>query len=175
VACSGSTPSSHLDSATAGAVNTGSHSLASMEGDALARIVDADDFRALTILDIVRSELKRAAAQGGTVASVVDAPALFAALRTRLGRGGGRRPAEEVVLAVVQLLVEFVHVGDKRTIAAIPALLPELVAQVGRDRVRRACGVLLAALLKRLPATASEVTAAVLGSGFASEDVSVRQ
>jgi hypothetical protein len=101
-----------------------------MDTEQIARLEDVDDIRALTILDTIRGDLKRGAAPA------VEPAILFGSLRARLAPS--RRPSEEVVLASIQLLVEYCHAGDKTTVAAaVNGALPALVPHLGRDRVRR--------------------------------------
>jgi hypothetical protein len=140
-----------------------------MDADAITRLSEVDDYRALTLLDVVRSELKAATSAGRPAASVIEPATLFAALRSRLVKPP--RPSEEVVLAVIQLLVEYVHVGERSALAGVPTVVGELLPMVGRDRIRRAAGVLLAALVKRAPATAADVTATTISAGIGHEDV----
>ena len=189
-----------------------------MDEDTIARLVEADEFRTLTILDVVRGELRR----GGTVA--VPAVRLLGLLRQRLagtttapvttggvvrtssrqkwgiGSGGGgggmgaaaaaaaTKAGEEVVLAAIQLLVEYLHwatAGDTPTPASTPddnlvlavlANLPPVLALVARDRVRRAASVLAAAALKRGgPVAGAAVSGYLISCGMESEDEAVRR
>ena len=113
----------------------------------MARLGEADEFRTLTILDLLRADVKR-----GGIAYPYHL--LYDSLKQKLGGTSAilRRPSEEVVLAVVQLLVECMHSGHatvtETTQGAIQTFA-EILPFVAKDRVRRACGVLLSATLKR--------------------------
>jgi hypothetical protein len=165
----------------------------------LGQLADADDYRALTVLDMVRSEVSGNVVVCGCPAKfqllglhpfvnhvtqlkradVVRIPTmgLFDALRGRLAGGSKcRKPSEEVVLAIVQLSVELVHSTDRGAEAARECLgaLQELTPHLSRDRVRRAAAVLINGVLKRAPpggAFALEITQRLLAPGCTSADV----
>lgn len=119
-----------------------------MSFELLAQLPDADDFRALTVIDLIRGEQKRSDVARAPVA------ALFDALKARLAGGTkARKPSEEVVLAVVQLAVEAIHSTERGVEAGREALnvIRELAPHLSRDRVRRAASVLINGALKRAP------------------------
>jgi hypothetical protein len=113
----------------------------------LTKLGEADEFRTLTLLDVLRGDVKR-----GGIAYPYHA--LYDALKQKLGGTSSklRKPSEEVVLAVIQLLVECMHAGHasvaETTNGAINTFT-DILPYVSKDRVRRACGVLLSAAIKR--------------------------
>lgn len=103
--------------------------------------------------------------------------ALFESLRGRLAGGSkGRRPSEEVVLAVIQLAVEAVHSADRGADAGRESagLIRELAQHLSRDRVRRAASVLINGSLKRAPpggSAALDVVRGLLAPSLEAADV----
>jgi hypothetical protein len=170
-----------------------------MDTDAILRLTEADEFRTITIVDVLRSELKRG------VSPPIPLKMLFSLLKQRLtgqnssyslpsaGSFRGRpsvstgKVSEEVVTATMQLLVELLHAADSGTLnqksdfpvptdeelaLGIMTVVPAIMPYISRDRVRRALNVLLVTLLKKgLSAAGDAVTDMLLQDGFASEDV----
>lgn len=179
-----------------------------MDASSIAKIVEADEFRTLTILDLMRSDLKRG------MSPPLAASDFFPLLRQRLAgsdvdgaaggsgsesaRSGSRtkcsglgysytRPSEEVMLAVIQLLVEYLHFAGTTDVCVpspsphnsivlgVLSIVPAIVPYLIRDRVRRACGVMTAAALKKGGRSAGAyLTDLLISHGLEAEDVSCR-
>lgn len=157
----------------------------------IAQLAEADEFRTLTVIDLLRQDIKRSGA------SSVPLPYLFDALKMKLGGASAklRKPTEEVVLAIIQLLVECIHAAGLPTSSATQAsgggssavgsasgaeaaargaiaVFGEIMPFMSRDRVRRACGVLLSGALKRGGPRAGAEAARIIGgpSGTGNKD-----
>lgn len=137
-----------------------------METDRIRRIADADDFRTLTILDLLRADVQQTKA---CTKQTLDA--LFDALRTRFT--ASKKISEEVLLAVVQICVELSHLGDYEASKVTDCFSSSLLAHSGRsERTRRAVAVLSTTLLKCSPGVVKAALVALATSGIGSADVS---
>lgn len=150
----------------------------------IAQLAEADEFRTLTVIDLLRQDVKKSGA------SSVPLPYLFDALKMKLSGTSAklRKPTEEVVLAVIQLLVECIHAAGMSAASAAAgagaastaesaargavSVFQEIMPFMPRDRVRRACGVLLSGALKRGgPKAGAEVARIIAGpAGIGNKD-----
>lgn len=150
----------------------------------IAQLAEADEFRTLTVIDLVRQDVKK------SVASSVPLPYLFDALKMKLSGTSAklRKPTEEVVLAVIQLLVECIHAAGmsagstsagagaastaESAARGAVSVFQEIMPFMPRDRVRRACGVLLSGAVKRGgPKAGAEVARIIAGpAGIGNKD-----
>lgn len=143
---------------------------AAMDIERLLRIPDADDFRALTILDLLRAEIKQRKECRQEVRDT-----LLDVLRLRLSPTASRKAAtEEMVLAVVQILVELVNTDTDKPMMDVARALPDLVLlHLRTDRVRRAAGVLYTAMVRKGGASiARHVCESLAALGIGNVDVS---
>lgn len=125
----------------------------------------ADDYQQLTILDLLRRDLK---AKGDLDKD--DSALLANALYQRLVTDVPAKPSEELVLAIVQLLVELVHAGV--AVPQMDGLVNGVLRSLHKDRVRRAAAVLITALLKKAPEESGNITDAIVTIGVGNLDVS---
>ena len=136
--------------------------------DLLAKLPDADAYKALGTLEAVRRELK---ARGGD--AFMNNRLLLSALQRRLASARSP-PTEELAVAALLVLTDFAGCMDVELLAGVPAVFSETVPLLGKDGVRRAAGTLVAALLRRGlsgPAEAS-LAQAIITRGLKSDSVS---
>jgi hypothetical protein len=133
--------------------------------EAIAKLPDADAFRAQTTLDAVRRELK---ARGGD--AFLNARLLLSSLGRRLASGRAP-PSEEIVVGVLDVLCDFSKCMDAELLAGVAPIIADAVPLLSKEKPRRAAKNVIAALTKRLPSAAARISDAIVTKGLRSENV----
>jgi hypothetical protein len=135
----------------------------------LLKLPDADAHKSLGILESVRRELR---SRGGD--AFLNHRLLLSSLQRRLASSRAP-PTEEVAVCALHVLSDFAGCMEAEHVAGVPAVFSEAVPHLGKDSVRKAAGALVAGMLRRglADATEASLSQALIARGLKAESVSL--
>jgi plasmid stabilization system protein ParE len=146
--------------------------------DILEKLPEADDARALSYIETLRTSLRgsarhpRAGAPAAAPASLSGLDASLFLTSVQLKLRAPRAPSEDVTASLLHALADFVAAAPRGAdLHAVADIATDAIPLLARDKPRRAAGALLAALLRRAPETGTALSASIANFGLQSDSV----